>query len=127
MPCPADTFSSSGLYPVVSKDISSFVSPSSILIKLLSSEVKSESDLLPKMSGIFNAFSFIDLLFPNIFEEITLDSMAVMLSSKRFLDSSKKVFCEVSISVQLSLKKGSSKKESLIVNGIIDSVVLVFS
>merc|ERR1719318_2517812 len=88
MPCPADTFSSSGLYPVVSRDISSLVSSSWILIKLLSSELKSESDLLPKMSGIFNAFAcieFVLLMLSHIFDEIILDSMALYFPQSAFL------------------------------------------
>merc|ERR1719431_1532892 len=51
--------------------------------------------------------------------------MPFMLSSNRFLDSSKKFFRDVSISVQVSLKKGSSKKDSLIVIGIRDFLSFV--
>merc|ERR1711892_478095 len=51
MPCPADTFSSSGLQPAVSRDISSLVASSSILIKLLSFVLKIESECLLKVSG----------------------------------------------------------------------------
>merc|ERR1719167_2130348 len=87
IPCPASTFSSSGLYPLVSNDISSLFSSSVILICVLSLLLKIESAFVPNISGVIHSE---DLPLSELLDDLKLDSKLFMLSSNLFRDSSKK-------------------------------------